>query len=178
MGGLVRKRDSSNLNRDLRLVNERGMIDLASFGGWPTRREKDRAGERCPHKMHPRATFMATEASILVSPAGYLAHLPPPWRNVGEKGGGARGMGRSGLRRKKGYGEKGECESGYVTEKPGFRLFGLLDQILLINLLIRPSIIIIITGDLSFLPLLLFLLLLLHLAFRIFSFDRARNEFH
>lgn len=42
---------------------------------------------------------MATEASILVSPAGYLAHLPPPWRNVGEKGG-AEGMGRSGLRKK------------------------------------------------------------------------------
>lgn len=88
-----------------------------------------------PHKMHPRATFMATEASILVSPAGYLAHLPPPWRNVGEKGG-AEGMGRSGLRKKLMEKGKRRMRAGYVTEKLGFRLFGFLDQILLINLLI------------------------------------------
>lgn len=56
--------------------------------------------------------------------------------------------------------------AGYVTEKPGFRLFGFLDQILLINLLILfsptffPSSIII-TGDLSF--------LFFRLAFRIFQ---------
>lgn len=53
--------------------------------------------------------------------------------------------------------------AGYVTEKPGFRLFGFLDQILLINLLILfsptffPSSIII-TGDLSFLFLFFFVL--------------------
>lgn len=85
--------------------------------------------------MHPRATFMATEASILVSPAGYLAHLPPPWRNVGEKGG-AEGMGWSGLRKKLMEKGKRRMRAGYVTEKLGFRLFGFLDQILLINLLI------------------------------------------
>lgn len=84
------------------------MIDLGSLGMVDSRRERSRAKRGLPHKMHPRATFMATEASILVSPAGYLAHLPPPWRNVGEKGGGAREMGWSGLRRKlmeKGYGK-------------------------------------------------------------------------
>lgn len=58
---------------------------------------------------------MATEASILVSPAGYLAHLPPPWRNVGEKGG-AEGMGGSGLRKKLMEKGKRRMRAGYVNE--------------------------------------------------------------
>ena len=64
-------RPSSDLNRDFRLVNGRGMIDLAEGEQLPGQlfgERSTRGSERCSIKCSPRATFMATEASVLVSP--------------------------------------------------------------------------------------------------------------